>query len=892
MEEKKIIHIVSHSHLDREWYMPLVEHQMYLVDLMDDIIELSKDSRFNSFHLDGQMIPLEDYFKVKPENREIVSNLIKENKLRIGPFYILQDCFLTSSESNLRNIQIGIKEMKSYLKDYKDNINIGYFPDTFGNPGQIPQILKRANIDVAYFGRGVKTTGFDNMVSDDYESKSSEMFWKSPDGSEVLGVLFANWYCNGLNIPVKEDLAKLFWDQKIKDVEKYASGRNLLFMNGCDHSPLQKDILDAIDTAKKLYPEYEFRHSNLKDYSEMVKEEIKIKKINLDIVKGELRSQKTDGWYTLTGTSSNRVYLKQKNKKAEYLLEEQVEPILTSIYGKENYPYEKLTYAWKTLMSNHPHDSICGCSIDSVHLGMEERFKEVVELSNHLTKRAFYYYSKNVDTSSYKNDYLFTVHNMTQYSGIKETEVEIELKRINFRDMFFEEAYKTLNSEELPKSVKVYDENENLIYETNLKFSKVMFDYELPEGEFRVPYFAQKVKFDLLVNLKEFSRKTFIARFSNEYLEEKNQIKISNNIISNEYIDVKVNDDGTFDIFDKINNVSFDNLGILENTGDVGNEYIFKESLGERIYSNNKKVEYEIISINKYKTLIKIFDELELPKSAEDQLLKDQVMINEITKRKIKRSKELIKVKILKTIEINAFSKTVKLNIKFKNEVLDHRLRILFKTNVETDVVNAESIYEVAKRNIKPYPEWQNPDNSQNFNRFVNLRDENKGITLGSDGIAEYEIIKNNIVALTIGRYTGELGDWGYFPTEGSQSLRDIDLNIYIDTHSNNYITSYHNVIEKRKKYLSNQVPKNQKGIIPANFEFNINASNTFVTALKRSFNKNIVVRLCNYDNKNYDINLNKLNEVDILEDQVIVENKNNNVSISKYEIRTFTMEE
>lgn len=47
---KKIVHVISHSHLDREWYMPLVEHRMYLVNLIDNIIKLSKDERFNSFH--------------------------------------------------------------------------------------------------------------------------------------------------------------------------------------------------------------------------------------------------------------------------------------------------------------------------------------------------------------------------------------------------------------------------------------------------------------------------------------------------------------------------------------------------------------------------------------------------------------------------------------------------------------------------------------------------------------------------------------------------------------------------------------------------------------------------------------------------------------------------
>ena len=35
-----------------------------------------------------------------------------------------------------------------------------------------------------------------------------------------------------------------------------------------------------------------------------------------------------------------------------------------------------LEKGWKTLLLNHAHDSICGCSIDEVHVDMEVRFKK------------------------------------------------------------------------------------------------------------------------------------------------------------------------------------------------------------------------------------------------------------------------------------------------------------------------------------------------------------------------------------------------------------------------------------------------------------------------------------------------------------------------------------
>lgn len=66
---KKQVYIISHSHWDREWYMPYEQHHMRLVELMDDLLELiENDPEFHSFHLDGQTIILDDYLEVRPEN--------------------------------------------------------------------------------------------------------------------------------------------------------------------------------------------------------------------------------------------------------------------------------------------------------------------------------------------------------------------------------------------------------------------------------------------------------------------------------------------------------------------------------------------------------------------------------------------------------------------------------------------------------------------------------------------------------------------------------------------------------------------------------------------------------------------------------------------------------
>ena len=36
----KKVHVVPHSHWDREWYLPFEKHRMHLVELVDAILEI------------------------------------------------------------------------------------------------------------------------------------------------------------------------------------------------------------------------------------------------------------------------------------------------------------------------------------------------------------------------------------------------------------------------------------------------------------------------------------------------------------------------------------------------------------------------------------------------------------------------------------------------------------------------------------------------------------------------------------------------------------------------------------------------------------------------------------------------------------------------------------
>ena len=89
---KTTVHIISHSHWDREWYQSFEKHRMKLIELVDNILEKAEnDPEFGGFFLDGQTIALDDYLEVRPEKREQVEKCVREGKIQTGPWYILQD---------------------------------------------------------------------------------------------------------------------------------------------------------------------------------------------------------------------------------------------------------------------------------------------------------------------------------------------------------------------------------------------------------------------------------------------------------------------------------------------------------------------------------------------------------------------------------------------------------------------------------------------------------------------------------------------------------------------------------------------------------------------------------------------------------------------------------
>ena len=101
--QKRQLMVVSHSHWDREWYLPFEGFRARLVSMLDRLLHLLETNPdYKYFMLDGQSIILEDYLEIRPDRRQDIARQVQAGRLLVGPWYVLADEFLVGGVADQR----------------------------------------------------------------------------------------------------------------------------------------------------------------------------------------------------------------------------------------------------------------------------------------------------------------------------------------------------------------------------------------------------------------------------------------------------------------------------------------------------------------------------------------------------------------------------------------------------------------------------------------------------------------------------------------------------------------------------------------------------------------------------------------------------------------------
>ena len=362
---KRHVAVVPHTHWDREWYEPYQTFRLRLVRVIDDLLDiLERDPSYTRFLLDGQMAVVDDYLEVRPEHEGRIRALAASGRLSMGPWYILLDEFLVSGETIVRDLQLG-RERGAAFGGVMD---VGYLPDMFGHIAQMPQILRQAGFAHTVVWRGVPSS-----------VDKSGFVWRAPDGSWVRAEYLPTGYGNGASIP---DDAKMLVsriaDHEAEIGEFLVDG--MLFMNGTDHQEPQPWLGRVVAEANSLQDDYVLEITSLAEYLAGAPTE------GLPTWEGELRSGFRAN--VLMGVASNRVDVKRAAALAERALERRAEPLSALFLPAGRWPDRLLELAWREMVRNAAHDSVCACSVDEVVDAVLVRYAEARRIGEGLADQA------------------------------------------------------------------------------------------------------------------------------------------------------------------------------------------------------------------------------------------------------------------------------------------------------------------------------------------------------------------------------------------------------------------------------------------------------------------------------------------------------------------------
>jgi alpha-mannosidase len=833
------LHVISHTHWDREWYLTYQQFRLKLVHLMDKLLDiLDQDPDFKHFMLDGQTIVLDDYLQVRPEEEEILKRYIQEGRILIGPWHILPDMFLVSPEAHIRNLLEGARTARKF----GPKMPVGYIPDPFGHPGQVPQILTGFGIRAAALWRGLS-------------DQPAELWWESPDGSSVLLAYLRDSYGNGANLPVHD--SELFTQQISHTRDSLAAHSAMvdyLIMLGTDHMEPSPHTSAAIAYADEHLPDTQVIHSTLPRYVQRIADQILELEKDLPTVRGELRA--CDRSHLLPGVLSTRMWIKQRNHSSQNLLEKWAEPFgvfAGNMIGetKDSSISSEITasnrirnvapilrQAWRLLMENHPHDSICGCSIDQVHDAMKLRFDQADQIGEEITLQALQALSQAVDTQitdAFSAIVLFNPHGTTHHD-----QVELEL-----------------NIPEGIAAFELVDADKTVIPHEFLRCSNeqpgIRFvSPDIPAWGWRTVWVRAVAAANVApaAKISPLLRPLFhlALRFAQSQFGAKLLAKLNAGdetkppfVIESECFTVEASRaDGTLIITDKQTNAVFTGLNRFVDGGDAGDEYNYSPPIQDSLCTP------QVVSLKVFRHRLMPSLEIRYDLKIPAQLSSDRKS----------RSRQAVSIPILSRISLLPGVARIDVQTEIDNLAKDHRLRVHFPAPFTAQEADYDGHFEVVRRPIGVLDkgeDWiEDPRPEVPQRAFTDVSNGWTGLMIANRGLPEVEVIQADKnasaeIALTLLRCVGWLsrGDLpvrqGHagpaFETPGGQVLGKWRYDYALIPHHGNWREAYQQAYAFQTPLRAVETGLH-KGEIPAQGSFIAHSPAEFVvSAIKEAEN-------------------------------------------------------
>ncbi len=600
-------------------------------------------------------------------------------------------------------------------------MKVGYIVDIFGHNSQMPQICQGFGMGSVVAFRGVSGT-----------ESSAEFIWEGADGSSVIFYRLPDEsaYSNFFYKVRKPQLtgAPFDLDRECADLVKLIESEHarsntgvLLLMDGVDHVEIMPELPALMACVRKVMPDAHIIHGRLEDFHRDSLQH----KPRLPRHGGELRMPRMAPGFNdlLVNVLSSRIHLKQRNDAIQALLERQAEPwavCAESAGRREIGQYFEL--AWRYLIQNHPHDSICGCSIDQVHKEMIYRFDQSQQIGARIAAESVAALHAAVKPPA-DGEFLVSVFNPSPFprQGV--------MLDVEFPDACPEEFTMALR-DGTPVPYQRVSARQRM---------QILRPYrDIPGASFRA---VQTVFADvtvpalgyttLLYKPSSGARQSLAATAPKDWrppgeTAEFSGMQVSPTVLENDLIGLSFDPDGTVTLTDLATGETYPGLNAFEDGGDTGDGWKYIPPSNDRIVSGLSEVSVTVTASGPFVASAMVSGILIVPVG--------------LTPHQKGRTVETARIGLCSTFAIRRGSRRVDVRTEIENSARDHVLKALFPARTDSCESFADSMFDVVRRDIRPplgivFEEpWQE---NRPMESMVGISDSRRGLVVFAKGVHE-----------------------------------------------------------------------------------------------------------------------------------------------------------
>lgn len=881
--KQKIAHCIPHTHWDPFWYFTPQDSMVTFSYNMKEMIRAFDNNEITYFFLDGQTTAIDEYLELHPQDRPKIEELVTSGKLAIGPFNSQLDCFISSGESIINNLKLGIRSADALGGSSK----IAYLADPFGQNYDFPKIFNQMGIHDFVFTRG---------VGDEY-GLGIDFYFQSNDGSEVLCHTLLAGYGYGayafkegtLFTADAEDYNKINVQSLIdRLLERTVLENEFVFPLGFDQNPIMLNIEEKMKAYNEKFKDYHFKLTTWRDYLDYVREHGK----NIKIHKSEIFSAQYHRIHK-SGMNSARADIKTLQDKAERVLTFESQPIM-SMMDAIGIPYDKtlINKAWYTLVNTQTHAS--ATHMDFTNSNMKNYAEEA--LSTAIAIKVYLMRLVAASLEANETGMPLVIFNTLPYKRNQIIKMKVITKTPEFELIHKGKslAYTVVESKKEYAGVVKKDKT------------------EMTEDK----YFYRTTVLIQIDNFEGISYKTIYVK----EIEKASNISIVNRgdkKIENTRYCIEVKDDGIW-ISDKKLKRIFKRAIYIEDSGDEGDNY-----------------DYSYPDAGKDWILHHHFDEA-ITTTFENDLC-SELIINgaflipkDLEEREKNKRTSILNYKLRVRIWKN--SDIIELKGSFDNEAKNHRVRMVFASEISNQYSYAGTQFGYIKRETDPEElktwrekKWfEEPSTTNPLLNHVSAVSDEYTVSVFTRSAKEYDFIGKGFsdIAVTIYRSVGHLGlpDLNrrpgrpsglankVFETPDSQMIGTIEFELgvgyYQKFDGNSMMKEYIEYATDPMYYQKQNFDKTVFPIsyfpinpwhnkLPDEYKFIelINSESCFGTLIKAENENGYVLRV--YNSENHEVSLGEIDlgfdcdavyKTDLLEEN-IVENSNKLMKLKKGEL-------